>query len=137
MRGIFEGDAIYNPESDHYYRIDDLTEIGNTIHAGAFPDQTAPSWSAFDMEYEIYDGDLLGNLRPMLVFRWNTPVLDLIQLAMDMTKSGLRITGDGKVQTVYLSAEHAVLDYMFGATGKIQPLSVLRQSEVVDLTKYS
>lgn len=131
-RGIYEGDAIVNYEGGRIWRIDTLDEANNYIHVRPFAgDSSTDAWDSTDTLYGILDGDFYGNLRPMLVFRWNTPALEIIQIVMDMTQSGLLIVEGGNVRPVLLRPSKATNEYSFGATGKIQPLSYMRQSEVI------
>ena len=131
-RGIYEGDAIVNYTNGRIWKIDSLDEANNYIRVRPFASDTLTnSWTSTETLYGILDGDLEGNIRPMLVFRWNTPALEIIQIVMDMTQSGLLVVEGGTVRSELLRADKAYKEYSFGATGKIQPFSFLRQSEVI------
>lgn len=78
--------------------------------------------------WSVWDTAFVSTPQPMLVYRWNTPLLEILQVAIDMTKTQLYATSQG-ISAKYVSATDARVDYAYGSGDNIEVFSALQQGE--------
>lgn len=125
--GVQVGDWLVNVTDGSSVEITSRSaiQIFGTLAGG-----TANNWDEDDV-YKVFDALYYNDLKPMMVFRWNTPALDIIKITLEMTRTVLRMQEFGAdMEAIYPSDTKVNEQYEFGGSGKIKPFSVGHQKQV-------
>ena len=129
--GVQVGDRVTNTTDSPNSAGEITARTATTITVGSLSGGTNNEWRNGDA-YKVQDSLFTNDLQPMVVLRWGTPVLSTISKLMDMTFTRLRMQKAGDdMEAVYITDTRTTLDYTIGDSGKIQPISISVQKEIL------
>ena len=126
--GVQVGDRVLNTTdtSEGEITARTATTITATLAGG-----TDNDWDISN-DYVVQDALYMNDIEPMVVMRWGTPALSTISKLMDMTKTRLRMQEFGAdMEAIYITDTLSNTRYNFGASGKINPISISTQEEII------